>query len=140
MQKVPALIDCELLMWDSLYICEYINDAYLSNVICPIDTAQRATAGSSSAEMHTGFMALCNEMPKNIRVTRLIELSAAAKKTLAALMKYSASNNVVTQMRGFLAEHYCQHVLSCPTLKQWITEALKETDIVACDEAGVDVT
>ena len=38
-----------------------------------------------------------------------------------------------------LAEQYCQHVLSCPVLLSWISDALKETDIVTSDEAGVDV-
>ena len=28
-QKVPALIDGDLHVWDSLAICEYINDVYL---------------------------------------------------------------------------------------------------------------
>ena len=34
------------------------------------------------------------------------------------------------------AQVYCQHVLSCPVMQSWICEALKETDIVDCDEAG----
>ena len=84
-QKVPALVDGDLQVWDSLAICEYINDAYLSNAAWPIDTAQRATARSLSAEMHTGFMALRNEMPMNIRATRLIELSAAANKDISRI-------------------------------------------------------
>lgn len=29
--KVPALIDNELKVWDSLAICEYINEGYLDN-------------------------------------------------------------------------------------------------------------
>lgn len=166
-QKVPALIDGDLQVWDSLAICEYINDAYLSQAAWPKNIVQRATARSLSAEMHTGFMALRNEMPMNIRATRLIELSAAAKKDISRIDEIFSQQQrsypnawlfgefsiadamyapVVLRLKTYqislsaLAEHYCQHVLSCPTLQQWITEALKETDIVACDEAGVDVT
>ena len=165
-QKVPALIDAELQVWDSLAICEYINDAYLSNAAWPQDGGQRAIARSLSAEMHSSFMALRNEMPMNIRATRNIELSEAAKKDLARIDEIFATQQarypnawlfgefsiadamyapVVLRLKTYqislstAAEQYCQHVLNCPTLQLWITEALKETDIVACDEAGVDV-
>ncbi|CAM4013443.1 MULTISPECIES: glutathione S-transferase family protein [Pseudoalteromonas] len=166
-QKVPALIDGDLQVWDSLAICEYINDTYLSNAAWPKERAQRATARSLSAEMHSSFMALRNEMPMNIRAKRKVELSVAAKKDLARIDEIFTTQQacypnawlfgefsiadamyapVVLRLKTYqivlsaAAEQYCQHVLSCPTLQQWIIESGKETDIVACDEAGIDVT
>lgn len=165
-QKVPALIDGDLNVWDSLAICEYINDAYLSGAAWPKNTIQRAQARSISAEMHSGFMALRNEMPMNIRATRNVELSAAAKKDIARIDDIFATQQavypnawlfgdfsitdamyapVVLRLKTYqislspLAEQYCQYVMSCPVLQDWITQALTETDIVECDEAGVEV-
>ena len=37
------------------------------------------------------------------------------------------------------AQAYCQYVLACPVLQTWINQALKETDIVVCDEAGKEI-
>ncbi|WP_409439758.1 glutathione S-transferase family protein [Psychromonas sp. GE-S-Ul-11] len=165
-QKVPALIDGDLKVWDSLAICEYINDAYLSGAAWPKNIVKRAQARSLSAEMHSGFMALRNEMPMNIRATRKVELSAAAKQDIARIDDIFASQQelcpnswlfgefsitdamyapVVLRLKTYqirlspLAEQYCKSVMSCPVLQDWIAQALTETDIVECDEAGVEV-
>ena len=37
------------------------------------------------------------------------------------------------------AQQYCDFVMRCPVLQKWITQALTETDIAQCDEAGVEV-
>lgn len=66
-KKVPVLEDEALIIWDSLAICEYINDRYLSGKGWPTSTRQRAQARAICAEMHAGFMALRNEMPMNCR-------------------------------------------------------------------------
>jgi len=165
--KVPALIDGDLQVWDSLAICEYINDAYLSNAAWPKAVVLRAQARSVSAEMHSGFMALRNEMPMNIRATRKVELSDAAKKDIARIDEiFSAQQKrypngwlfdefsiadamfapVVLRLKTYqinlsaLAQQYCDTVIACPVLQEWITESMTETDIVTCDEAGIDVS
>ncbi|MCQ8877737.1 glutathione S-transferase family protein [Pseudoalteromonas shioyasakiensis] len=164
--KVPALIDGELQIWDSLAICEYINDAYLSNAAWPKAVALRAQARSISAEMHSGFMALRNEMPMNIRATRHLELSDAAKKDLARIDEIFSTQQtlypnswlfgefsiadamyapVVLRLKTYqlnlspLAQQYCDTVMACSVLQRWIIESRTETDIVQADEAGVDV-
>ncbi|WP_394391102.1 glutathione S-transferase family protein [Shewanella woodyi] len=80
--KVPALIDNDIKVWDSLAICEYINDAYMSGSAWPENLSQKAKARSFACEMHSGFNALRNELPMNIRATRCIQLSEAAKKDI----------------------------------------------------------
>lgn len=80
--KVPALIDKDIRVWDSLAICEYINDAYMSGSAWPENPSQKAKARSLACEMHSGFNALRNELPMNIRATRCIQLSEAAKKDI----------------------------------------------------------
>src|SRR5690349_6270166 len=59
--KVPALIDGDITVWDSLAIIEYIAERFPQLKLWPEDRAMRAHARSISAEMHSGFMALRNE-------------------------------------------------------------------------------
>ena len=68
-RRVPALHDDALVIWDSLAICEYINEQYLDGKGWPADKAARAQARSAAAEMHSGFMALRKQLPMNMRRT-----------------------------------------------------------------------
>ena len=54
-RRVPVLHHGELVVWDSLAICEYVADAFPEARLCPGDRAARAVARSVSAEMHSGF-------------------------------------------------------------------------------------
>ena len=65
--KVPVLIHATLTVWDSLAICEYISENFLSGKGWPGETEARAVARSISAEMHSGFFDLRDEMPLNCR-------------------------------------------------------------------------
>lgn len=65
--RVPCLRDGELVVWDSLAICEYA--AELAPALWPQDAAQRAEARAISAEMHSGFTALRQNMPMDIRAS-----------------------------------------------------------------------
>ena len=56
--RVPALLDGELTIWDSLAICEYLNEKFPAAQLWPKDPAARAVARSVSAEMHSGFTGL----------------------------------------------------------------------------------
>lgn len=65
-RRVPALHDQEVVLWDSLALCEYINERYLNGAGWPNDLHKRALARAVVAEMHSGFAALRREMPMNI--------------------------------------------------------------------------
>lgn len=65
--KVPILLDNGLTIWDSLAICEYLAEYYPTEYWWPQDKAARAVARSISAEMHSGFQALRQNMPMNCR-------------------------------------------------------------------------
>lgn len=56
-RRVPVLLDGELAVWDSLAICEYVNET-TGCLAWPADASARARARSVSAEMHSGFAAL----------------------------------------------------------------------------------
>jgi glutathione S-transferase len=64
---VPVLQHGALTVWDSLAICEYLAEAFPAFELWPKDDAARAVARSVSAEMHSGFQALRQHLPMNIR-------------------------------------------------------------------------
>jgi len=63
--KVPVWREGELVVWESLAICEYLAERVPS--LWPADSAARAVARSVGAEMHAGFAALRHGMPMNAR-------------------------------------------------------------------------
>ncbi|WP_105167715.1 glutathione S-transferase family protein [Pseudoalteromonas sp. T1lg23B] len=166
--KVPSIIDNDIHVWDSLAICEYINDVYLSGRAWPESVSQKAKARAVASEMHSGFSALRNEMPMNIRAKRSLTMSEACKKDIARveqiwaeqMTQYADAGGwlfgrwsiadamfapVVMRFQTYgiavssQASLYMDKVLSCPVLAKWINEALQETEIVEIDEAGEDI-
>jgi len=67
--KVPALTDrqADLVIWDSLAICEYLAELYPEAHLWPLDMRARALARSVCNEMHSGFQRLRAELPMNCR-------------------------------------------------------------------------
>lgn len=62
--RVPVLHHDELVIWDSIAICEYVHER--TGNLWPSDRAARARARSISAEMHAGFAALRRDMPMDL--------------------------------------------------------------------------
>src|ERR1700737_4185436 len=86
--KVPALIDGDITVWDSLSIIEYLAERFPESRLWPEDRARRAHARSISAEMHSGFMALRNECGMNLhRPVGAIALSADAQANVARIQQ-----------------------------------------------------
>jgi glutathione S-transferase len=78
--KVPALIDGDVTVWDSLAIIEYVVEKFPDAQLWPDDRAARAHARSISAEMHSGFAALRSECGMNLhRPVKAKALSADAQ-------------------------------------------------------------
>jgi len=65
--RLPALKHGELTVWDSLAICEYLAESFPTFDFWPKDPAMRAAARAVSAEMHSGFQAMRQHLPMNIR-------------------------------------------------------------------------
>jgi glutathione S-transferase len=66
--RVPVLSDGETVVWDSLAICEYLAERHPG--LWPVQAAARAWARSITCEMHSGFMALRQEMSMDVRSRR----------------------------------------------------------------------
>jgi len=65
--KVPILKHGDRVIWDSLAIFEYLAERFPDKGLWPEDAEVRARARSVSAEMHSGFPALRNHMPMDLR-------------------------------------------------------------------------
>ena len=64
--KVPCLIDQKLTIWDTLAICEYLNEAFPDKSILPLEKNNRSFVRSCCAEMHSELRALRKECPMEI--------------------------------------------------------------------------
>jgi glutathione S-transferase len=74
---VPVLKDGEVVVWDSLAICEYLTDRYPDAKLWPDDVARRALGRAAAAEMHSGFASLRGECPMDLTLRTEVELSEA---------------------------------------------------------------
>jgi glutathione S-transferase len=68
--RLPVLYHDGLVIWDSLAICEYLNELAPDAQLWPADRAKRARARSICAEMHAGFSPLRSNMPMDIGEVR----------------------------------------------------------------------
>ncbi len=75
--RVPCLIDATrdvanpLTIWDSLAICEYVNEVYADGALWPADARVRGVARAVVAEMHSGFANVRTHLSMDIRNRKL---------------------------------------------------------------------
>jgi glutathione S-transferase len=80
--RVPVLRHGELLVWDSIAICEYLCERAGRGL--PRDREARAVARSMSAEMHAGFQELRQQWPMNARARgRRTPMTAGLQRDIA---------------------------------------------------------
>ncbi|MEP6967894.1 MAG: glutathione S-transferase family protein [Pseudomonadota bacterium] len=85
---VPVLNDGEVVVWDSLAICEYAAEKFPQAKLWPSDPVARALGRSAAAEMHAGFHSLRGECPMDLglRVSAtIVEATAIDVRRVAAL-------------------------------------------------------
>ncbi|TDQ82243.1 glutathione S-transferase [Dongia mobilis] len=78
--RVPALVDGDIVVWESLAICEYLAELAPEAGLWPKDRAARAHARAISAEMHAGFASLRRNLPMDITHDRHAESRAHLAK------------------------------------------------------------
>jgi glutathione S-transferase len=74
--RLPVLIDGAVVVWDSLAIAEHLAEKFGGSRLWPSDPVARGIARSVCAEMHSGFSALRQTLPMNIRRRRPGSFSA----------------------------------------------------------------
>ena len=158
--KVPALVDGDITVWDSLAIIEYLAERSPQARLWPEDRAARAHARSISAEMHSGFMALRNECPMNLhRPIKPVALSDDARGNIARVQqiwsecraRHGGSGPflfgafgavdamfapVVHRFRTYavdvspVAKAYMETMLALPAFAEWTRAGLAETLVI----------
>ncbi len=84
--QVPILRHEDLIVFDSLAICEYLAENFALTHGWPQDHRLRAQARSFCAMMHSGYTALRRECPMNVaRQPTLTTISADARADIATL-------------------------------------------------------
>jgi glutathione S-transferase len=92
---VPALKDGEVLIGDSLAICEYLAEKFPQAGLWPSDPVARAYARSAAAEVHSGFASLRGECP--------MDLAAAPHEATLSEATGKDVRRIVALWRGLLA-------------------------------------
>ena len=163
--RVPALHDGDLVVWDSLAICEYASE--LAGAGWPEDREARDVARSACAEMHSGFEALRSQWPMNARATgRRTPPDAARAADIARIEQlwtecrarfgargpwlfgdYSVADAmyapVVLRFRSYGAQlgetaaAYVSTALADTHLQSWIAAAVAEPWTIGYSEIGI---
>jgi glutathione S-transferase len=163
--KVPALIDGEVTVWDSLAIIEYLAERFPDARLWPDDRAERAHARAISAEMHSGCLALRNECGMNLhRPIRAVALSQDAQANVARIQEiwiecldrygergsflfgtFGAADAmfapVVHRFRTYdipvapKAQAYMETMMALPAFAEWTEAGLAETLLIERLEA-----
>ena len=100
--KVPALVDADLAVWDTLAIAEYLAEKFPDKQLWPTDVKARARARSICAEMHSGFASLRSACPMNIEAS-LPEIGQLAWRDKPAVRADVA--RLVAMWSELLAQH-----------------------------------
>lgn len=165
--KVPILKDGDLVIWDSLSILEYVSETYLDNKGWPGDKASRSFARSVSAEMHSSFFNVRNELPMNCRKKFSgVSLTDDALREVERIKylwqtcrnKYGANGDwlfgdfsiadamfapVALRLFGYnialegLEKSYVKTVLNDPGIVEWMEAGKLEKEIIEGDEIEV---
>ncbi|WP_437670973.1 glutathione S-transferase family protein [Sorangium sp. So ce131] len=87
-RKVPVLRHGDLVVWESLAICEHVAEAFPEARLWPEGREARAVARAVSCEMHAGFADLRRELPMDIaRRYPRPDVSAGAARDVARVLE-----------------------------------------------------
>jgi glutathione S-transferase len=147
--KVPLLRHGDLLVWDSLAICEYVAELSCAQALWPENRGARAVARAVSAEMHSGFQALRQNLPMDVGQSfpdfqppdeALADIARIQALWQDCRQRFGAGGNflfgrwsladamyapVVFRFQSYgvaldeTAKAYCQAMLALPTMREW---------------------
>lgn len=159
--RVPVLHAGKLTIWDSLAIAEFLAERHPNSVRWPADLEVRARARSVSAEMHSGFSALRQNMPMHCDayypgagrtpevladIARITEIWNDCRARFGAggpflFGAFSIADAmyapVVFRFRTYGVEldavcrAYVDTMTALPAMQRWLAEATAEIDTIA---------
>jgi glutathione S-transferase len=159
--KVPVLLHDTQTVWDSLAICEYLAETFPTLQFWPEDKTARAFARSISAEMHSGFQNLRQNMPMNCRtkypgkglapgvqqdIDRITSIWQESRQKFGNGGNFLFGNfaiadaffaPVVVRFVTYdvqldpVSRDYVETVLALPAMQEWIKAAKNETETIS---------
>jgi glutathione S-transferase len=162
--RVPALVDGEIRVWESLAILEYLAETFPAAKLWPADASARAHARAIANEMHAGFLPLRRQCPMNMwRPVIRMALNADAAANVRRIdamwsgcrARYGAGGAflfgaftaadamyapVVSRFHtydievGAVSRAYMDAVMALPAWHEWRAAAVKEEWVLAEDE------
>jgi glutathione S-transferase len=162
--KVPVLIVDGEPVWDSLAICETVAELFPEKHIWPSEKRARQVARSVCAEMHSGFQAMRNSMPMNIRgsypgrginpetrrdIERVVSIWRDCRKSFGAggdmlFGQFGAADayfapvamRFATYAVGLptAAQAYAESLRALRSVREWTDAAKLETAFIAAEE------
>ncbi len=154
--NVPALIDGDRVVWESIAIIDYLAEKFPQLGLWPAGPGARAHARSIAAEMHAGFRDLRMATPTNLkREAREIELSPEARADITRICaiwtdtrrRFARGGSylfggfgaadcmfapVATRIRNYaikvdpISADYVEAIYKLPAFRAWREAALKE--------------
>ena len=162
--RVPVLHHGKFVIWDSLAILEYLAETFPEKKLWPAGKTARAVARSVANEMHSGFAALRNACPMNIRrAPKPVPLSDPVNADIARIEtiwrecrekfgkggpflfgKFSIADAMYAPVASRFSTYllstgddtraYVATILNTSAFKLWQEAALKESWIIPADE------
>ncbi|MBN3943715.1 glutathione S-transferase family protein [Nostoc sp. NMS9] len=158
--KVPVLLHDTQTVWDSLAICEYLAETFQTLQWWPEDKPARALARSVSAEMHSGFQNLRQNMPMNCRtkypgkglepgvqqdIDRITTIWQDSRQKFGTAGNFLFGNFTIADaffapvvlrfvtydvQLDTVSRNYVESVLALPAMQEWINAANNETEVI----------
>ena len=155
--RIPYIVHDGVTVWDTLAIAEYLNELHPGACMLPADRVARARCRSVAGEMHSGFAALREALPMNLRmfrpnftlwsavradIDRITEIWRECLGTWKGPWLFGEHRTiadamfapVVTRFRTYDVEvdsgceKYCQEILAWPDMREWFAAAQKEPE------------
>ena len=155
--RVPVLLHKDINVWDSLSICEHINEEILGGAAWPLSAKRRASARSVSAEAHSEFRHLKEQWPMNCKASYPLATPEEVKNEIARIdaiwsccrRSFGENGNylfgrfsiadcmfapMAIRFQSYDAELseeaniYMQTLLDNPFVQKWITEGRREVE------------
>lgn len=154
--KVPVLIDGDATVWESIAILARIGERFPETRLLPRDFQARAHCWAISCEMHSGFVALRNHCPMNLKRKKTRELTPEVRADVRRITEmwrdartrfgeggpflfgnFSIADcmyaPVATRIAGYEIEvdsvsaAYVEAIYGLPAFQRWQKAALAET-------------
>ncbi len=155
--RIPYIVHDDVSVWDTLAMAEYLNELHPAAGMLPEDRIARARCRSISGEMHSGFAALRESLPMNLKmfrpnftiwsavqadIDRITEIWRECLGTWKGPWLFGERRTiadamfapVVTRFQTYdvkmdpVCERYCQNILAWPDMREWFAAAQKEPE------------